>query len=320
MIERIEREPFDSNALRALTAAFVRGERRCSAALSRLAWIAAFAEAREALTVRWFLTLPLLYPLQVALAAERWRSEHAAEVPQWIDATGRFEALASLAQFAFEHPGLPYPEFCPEAGVFEARALGHPLLPASRCIRNDLSLSAAAPILLVSGSNMSGKSTLLRAVGLNVVLAMAGAPVNAQSLRLTPLAIGASIRVNDSLREGQSRFSAELTRLRQIVAVAEGAAALLFLIDELLQGTNSNDRRIGAEGLLRTLIGLHAIGIATTHDLALTDLPGIATSVRNVHFRETMQGAVMHFDYTLRPGVVTTSNGLELMRAMGLRI
>ncbi len=320
LVERIEREPFDAPALRSLVAPFVRGERRCSASLAQLAWIAAFAEAREALTVRWFLAVPLLYPLQVALAAERWRGEHAAAVPGWIDAIGPFEALASLAQFAFENPEFPYPQLCTEAAVFSAQALGHPLLPARRCVHNDVSLSNTAPVLLVSGSNMSGKSTLLRAVGLNVVLAMAGAPVNARSLRLAPLTIGASIRVNDSLQEGQSRFSAELTRLRQIVAIAERGVPLLFLIDELLQGTNSKDRRIGAEGLLRTLIDLKAIGIATTHDLALTELPGIAASMCNVHLRETMQDGVMHFDYTLRPGVVTTSNGVELMRAMGLRV
>ena len=320
LTERIEREPFQAAALRSLTEPLVRSEVHCSAALARLAWIAAFAEAREALTVRWFLTVPLLYPLQVALAAERWRSRHAPQVSDWIEIVGQFEALASLAQFAFEHPDFTYPEWCSEARTLEAQALGHPLLPARRCVRNDVSLSSAAPVLLVSGSNMSGKSTLLRAVGLNVVLAMAGAPVNARTLRLSPLTIGASIRVNDSLQEGQSRFSAELTRLRQIVAIAESGAALLFLIDELLQGTNSKDRRIGAEGLLRALIGLRAIGIATTHDLALTELPGIAASVRNVHLRETMLEGVMHFDYLLRPGVVTTSNGVELMRAMGLPV
>ena len=320
LTERIEREPFQAAALRSLTEPLVRSEVHCSAALARLAWIAAFAEAREALTVRWFLSVPLLYPLQVALAAERWRSRHAPQVSDWIETVGQFEALASLAQFAFEHPDFTYPEWCSEAGTLEAQALGHPLLPAGRCVRNDLSLSSSAPVLLVSGSNMSGKSTLLRAVGLNVVLAMAGAPVNARTLRLSPLTIGASIRVNDSLQEGQSRFSAELTRLRQIVAIAESGAPLLFLIDELLQGTNSKDRRIGAEGLLRALIGLRAIGIATTHDLALTELPGIAASVRNVHLRETMLEGVMHFDYLLRPGVVTTSNGVELMRAMGLPV
>ena len=320
LLSEIERERFTSAPMRSLHAQLDASGASASAAIGQLAWVSAFAEARESLIVRWFLNVPLLYPLQAALLAERWRRQHAADLPCWIETSGRIEALVSLAQYGFEHPEHPYPEFVSETRSFEAHGLGHPLLPSSRCVRNDVQLSARAPVLLVSGSNMSGKSTLLRAVGLNVVLAMAGAPVCAQALRLAPLALGASIRVNDSLREGQSRFSAELTRLRQIVALAERGSALLFLIDELLQGTNSSDRRIGAEGLLRTLIGLGAIGIATTHDLALTELPALAGQVRNVHFRETMREGQMHFDYTLRQGVVTTSNGLELMRAMGLRV
>ncbi|MGC8521389.1 MAG: MutS-related protein [Steroidobacteraceae bacterium] len=320
LLSRIEQESFACAPLLALRAQLDSSGSRSSAAMSRLAWIAAFAEARDSLMVRWFLSVPLLYPVQVALAAERWRGKHAAAVPRWLDATGRFEALICLAQYRFEHPRQPYPQFTEEPGVLDARGLAHPLLPAGRCVRNDVKLSAEMPVLLVSGSNMSGKSTLLRAVGLNIVLAMAGAPVDAESLRLAPLTLGASIRVNDSLREGQSRFSAELSRLRQIVALAEGGAPLLFLIDELLQGTNSNDRRIGAEGLLGALINLRAVGIVTTHDLALTELPRLAGRVRNVHLRETMRAGQMHFDYTLRPGVLTTSNGLELMRAMGLRV
>ena len=226
----------------------------------------------------------------------------------------------SLAQYRFEHPDFPYPRFEDEAGLLEARGLGHPLLPAARCVPNDVRLSERVPLLLVSDSNMSSKSTLLRAVGLNVVLAMAGAPVCAQSLRLAPMSLGASIRVTDSLREGQSRFSAELGRLRQIVALAESGATLLFLIDELLQGTNSHDRRAGAEGLLHALLARGAVGIITTHDLALTDMPALAGRVNNVHFRETLSAGQMHFDYTLHPGVVQTRNGLELMRAMGLQV
>ncbi len=320
LLHCVEHEPFGSNPLRALQGELVSGDRHSSAAMGRLAWIGAFAEARESLAVRWFLSIPLLYPLQVALAAERWRANHGADVPRWIEATGRFEALVSLAQYRFEHPEFPYPRFEDEVGLLEARGLGHPLLPATRCVPNDVRLSARDPLLLVSGSNMSGKSTLLRAVGLNVVLAMAGAPVCAQSLRLAPMSLGVSIRVTDSLREGQSRFSAELGRLRQIVALAESGATLLFLIDELLQGTNSHDRRVGAEGLLHALLARGAVGIITTHDLALTDMPALAGRVNNVHFRETLSAGQMHFDYTLHPGVVRTRNGLELMRAMGLQV
>src|SRR5690606_93863 len=175
--------------------------------------------------------------------------------------------------------------------------------------------------LRVSGSNMSGKSTLLRTVGVNTVLAMAGAPVRARSLRLTPLQVGASIRINDSLHEGASRFYAEITRLRQLHELCGRSPPLLFLLDELLQGTNSNDRRIGAEGLLRSFLERGALGLVTTHDLRLTDIvTEHGQHLRNLHFQEEFVHGRMVFDYKLREGPVTKSNGLELMRSIGLDV
>jgi DNA mismatch repair ATPase MutS len=151
-------------------------------------------------------------------------------------------------------------------------------------------------------------------------MAMAGAPVRARALRVSVLTIGASLRAHDSLREGQSRFYTEILRLRGILAMAEARTALLFLLDEMLQGTNSKDRRVGAEGVLRALIELGAVGLATTHDLALTEMPALADRIHNVHFGETITAGRMHFDFTLRDGVTTHSNGVELMRAIGLRV
>jgi DNA mismatch repair ATPase MutS len=181
--------------------------------------------------------------------------------------------------------------------------------------------------MLVSGSNMSGKSTWLRAVGINVVLAQAGAPVTAASMRLTPIMPAGTLRVQDSLQTGRSRFFAEIVKVRQIVelakhhAAAPAAPGTLFLLDELLAGTNSHDRRHGAEGILRGLINLGAIGLATTHDLALTDL---ATSLHpravNMHFADRFEAGGLEFDYRLRPGVVGTSNALALMRSVGLDV
>ena len=189
------------------------------------------------------------------------------------------------------------------------------------CVRNNASISGETRILLVSGSNMSGKSTLLRAVGMNVVLAMAGAPVRARRLQLTPTQVGASIRVNDSLQEGSSRFYAEITRLRQIFDFAGNDPPLMFLLDELLQGTNSNDRRIGAQGIVRALVNRGAMGLVSTHDLALTDIGGsVAGHLQNVHFQDDLSNGRMTFDYKLRDGVVTKSNGLELMRSIGLDV
>ena len=175
-------------------------------------------------------------------------------------------------------------------------------------------------VLLISGSNMSGKSTLMRAVGLNTVLAMAGAPVRARRLRLTPLLVGASILINDSLQEGSSRFYAEITRLRKICDLALGDLPVLFLLDELLQGTNSKDRMAGAEGVVEELLARGAIGLISTHDLALTGIGGAAGRLYNVHLQDEIANGKMKFDYTLRDGVVTKSNGIELMRLIGLDV
>lgn len=207
----------------------------------------------------------------------------------------------------------------PSSGV--GTEIGHPLVPSATCIRNDVGVGANTRVLLVGGSNMSSKSTLLRSVGINVVLAMAGAPVRARTLRLTPLCLGASIRINDSLQEGSSRFYAEITRLRKIFDLAGGQPALMFLLDELLQGTNSKDRRIGAEGVVRALVEPGAIGLISTHDLALTEIGGLPKGhLHNVRFQDEFENGTMQFDYRLREGVVTKSNGLELMRSIGLDV
>jgi DNA mismatch repair ATPase MutS len=262
-----------------------------------------------------------MYSTWAVLAAERWRRSHGTAVRSWIDVAGRFEALVSLAAYSYEHADDPFPEFVDGPASFQAADLGHPLIPAAHCVRNDVDICGTTRGLLVSGSNMSGKSTLLRAIGINTVLAMAGAPVRARHLQLTPLQIGASIRINDSLHEGSSRFYAEITRLRQIYELAAQSPALLYLLDELLQGTNSKDRRIGAEGILRALVERGAIGLISTHDLALTEISGLGPgSLRNVHFQDELQEGRMKFDFKLRDGVVTRSNGIELMRSIGLSV
>jgi hypothetical protein len=320
LLLEIEQEKFSSPALRSLAEGISCGGVRGSARIGRLALLVMLSEHRKNPMVSW-LQVPLLYTLHVALAAERWRRANGMSVGRWAAAAGRFEALASLGQYGFEHPDDPFPAFVSSAACLRAQEMGHPLIPQSRCVRNDVNLAEATRVWLVSGSNMSGKSTLLRSIGLNVVLAMAGAPVRARVFELAPLQVGASIRINDSLREGSSRFYAEITRLRQLKDLSGQDPPLLFLIDEMLQGTNSNDRRIGAEGVLGALIEQGAIGLATTHDLALTELGGLGEGVlRNMHFEDHLENGRMRFDYSLREGVVTKSNGLELMRAIGLRV
>jgi hypothetical protein len=289
-----------------------------SAALAKLATIVNFVEARRNPILAPFMLL-LMYPLQTALAAERWRSIHGAVIHSWLETLGEFEALLSLAQYSFEQSADPFPEFLDGAPAFKAVGLGHPLIPAAVRVCNDVAIGGTARVLLVSGSNMSGKSTLLRTIGINTVLAMAGAPVRATSLQLTPLQIGASIRINDSLHEGSSRFYAEITRLRRLFEPYP--LPLLFLLDELLQGTNSADRRVGAQGLIRALIQRGSIGLISTHDLALTEIDGLEPgAIENVHFQDELVDGKLRFDFKLQPGIVTKSNGIELMRSIGLDV
>jgi hypothetical protein len=326
LLARLEREPVASPKLRELQARLVSDGVNASAAIGRLRRVGESVDSLDNIILR-ALNLPLLLSVQMAYAAERWRGRHGASVRRWLGAVGELEALLSLAGYSYEHPGDGFPEFCAVADgepLFAADALGHPLLPAARCVRNNVRVGGAAPLLLVSGSNMSGKSTLLRAVGLNVVLAMAGAPVRAARLRMTPLRVGASILVNDSLAEGASRFYAEIRRLRAICDLAAGSdagegPALFFLLDELLEGTNSRDRRVGSEGILRTLVKRGALGIVSTHDLALAE-PHAELPVENRHFEDGVRDGEMYFDYTLREGVVTKSNGVALMRLVGLDV
>jgi DNA mismatch repair ATPase MutS len=231
------------------------------------------------------------------------------------------EALCSLAGYAYEHPGDPFPEIAAEGACFDAEGLGHPFIPENSCVRNDVRLGPELRVLVVSGSNMSGKSTLLRTIGANAVLSMAGAPVRARRLTLTPVALGASILRRDSLQEGTSRFYAEITRLRQLVDITAGPLPLLFLLDELLHGTNSHDRGIGALAVIRDLVRRGAIGLLTTHDLALAQIADVlAPSAANVHFEDSLVAGKLVFDYRLRPGIVRKSNALELMRSVGLEV
>jgi hypothetical protein len=323
MMARIEREPFTSEWLTTRAAGLQSIGQTPSRSLARLRRIADLANGRHNLFVK-FLDVPLLYSVQVAFAAESWRQQHGSSVRQWLAALGDFEAVLSMATYAYEHPQDPFPELLPERvpAIFDAEQIAHPLLPADKAVRNSVKLGDLAQLLLVSGSNMSGKSTLLRAIGLNVVLAQAGAPVRAARLDMSPVRLGTSIRVTDSLQAGRSGFYAEIVRLRQIMALTEGVKPVLFLLDELLHGTNSHDRKIGAESIVRALLERGAIGVVTTHDLALTAIGTAAADnrVRNAHFQDHVEDGQMRFDYILRDGVVTKSNALELMRSIGLDV
>ena len=319
ILRRIEAEKFESPLLQRLQAELKTHGHAPSECIAKLDTLSDLEDSRHNWFVRLF-DVPLLYSLQLAFALDRWRGRYGGGVTVWLDVTGQIETLAALGAYAFEHDEDPFPELLPPASAlsFEGEALGHPLLPASKCVRNDARLGGENQVLLVSGSNMSGKSTYLRVVGINAVLAMMGAPVRARRLRLSHLAIAASMRTTDSLQQGISNFYAEIKRIRQVIDVSSSHPTL-FLLDEILHGTNSRDRRIGTEGILRMLLHNGAIGLVTTHDLALTSLEEIFPSrVHNVHFQEKFEDDKLSFDYRLRPGVVTTSNGIELMRSIGI--
>lgn len=321
VLGRLEKEQFTSPRLAELRAALDVEGLAPSRQIARLNRLIDLLDAQRNVIFA-PLALILLWPVQLAIAIESWRRSSGPAVVRWLDAVGEFEALSSLAGHAYERPHDPFPELAEGGTCFEGEGLGHPMIPESRNVRTDLHLSDQRErVLIVSGSNMSGKSTLLRTVGTNTVLAMAGATVRARRLRLSQLQVGASIRIQDSLQAGASRFYAEITRLRQIVGLTEKAPRVLFLLDEILHGTNSHDRRIGAEGVVRGLIERGAIGLVTTHDLTLARIADeLAPQAANVHFEDQLEGGKLSFDYQLRPGIVQRSNALELMRSVGLEV
>ena len=321
LLERLENESFSAPHLQRLTRSLDTRGITASAEIQRLERLVDHLDSARNEFFR-VLAAPLLWKSQFAMAIEAWRQQSGPHIAGWVAAVGEFEALCSLACFAYERPEAVYPELSdPGIPQFDSALVKHPLIDPRHAVGNDVQLGEGCSLWIVSGSNMSGKSTLLRAVGLNAVLAWAGAPVCCTRLRVSPLRIGASIRVNDSLADNKSRFYAEISRLRDIVDLARSGQPTLFLLDELLSGTNSHDRRIGAAAVIRGLVEKGAIGFVTTHDLALAEITGtLGARARNVHFEDHIENGEIHFDYRLRDGVVERSNALELMRAVGLDV
>jgi hypothetical protein len=321
LLARVEREPFTSARLVALQQALVTDgvppSRRIAQLRSMVSWVDSAHNMMFAP-----IAYILLIPPQLALAIDRWHGLYGHAVGDWLRVVGEIEALSALATYAYERPADPFPELVDDGALFEADGLRHPLIPEAASVGNDVRLGGSGPrVIIVSGSNMSGKSTLLRSVGVNVVLALAGAPVRAVRLRLSPLVLGATLHIEDSLQAGHSRFYAEILRIRTIVEAGRGRVGLVFLLDEILHGTNSFDRRIGAEGIVRALVDMGAIGLVTTHDLALAELPAmLGEAALNMHFEDRLENGRMIFDYRMHSGVVEHSNALALMRAIGLDV
>jgi hypothetical protein len=321
LLALFENENFQALRLRELQSKWRRENLSAAANLRRLATLADWMDSSDNEIFK-LVGGPLL-KAQFGFALASWHARHNAKIPDWLLALGEMEALCSLAGYAGEHPEDVFPDlvFDSASPSIAAQGLAHPLVAESRGVRNDLLLDSSQPLHVVSGSNMSGKSTWLRAIGTNLVLALAGAPVRARAFRMTPLQIGASIRTVDSLQEGISRFYAEIKRLHQIVQMADRPERLVFLIDEVLAGTNSHDRQIGAAFIVKALVDRKAVGLITTHDLALTQVVDQVTPPgANFHFEDQMVGGKLSFDYQLQPGVVKKSNALDLMRSIGLDV
>jgi len=315
-LPRLEREEASSAKLRELKSKFGAASKEMK---TLVGYISLLEQQRNEMVM--FVGFFVLWSTQIAFAIEQWRKRNGKSVNEWLNTVGELEALCALAGYAFEHPENSFPEIAEESTVLEAESLRHPLLLQGQCVPNSIKLSGELQLLVISGSNMSGKSTLLRTAGSNVVLALAGAPVCAERMRLSRLAIGATLRVQDSLLGGTSRFYAEIQRLRDIMELTEKPLPVLLLLDEILYGTNSHDRTIGAEAVIRGLVEKGAIGFVTTHDLALAKVAdALAPRAANAHFEDRLEDGRMMFDYMLRPGVVQRSNALALMRAVGLKV
>jgi DNA mismatch repair ATPase MutS len=315
-LELLESQPFQSAKLRRL-AEQARGSAAHVRKLERL------LNALQERTKDWFYlpSLLLMAGTQLLMAVEQWRAANGEPFRAWLAAWAELEALNALACYAYENPDNTFPEVTDGPAHFEALAAGHPLLPGDTCVRNDVALNGNSRFYIISGSNMSGKSTLLRTIGLNAVLAQAGAPVRASRLRQSRLAVCASLAPAESLADGRSRFMAEVERLKQAIARTREEAPVLFLVDEIFSGTNSSDRRVAAEAVVRTLVDRGAIGALSTHDLALSEIAAYdGLGGVNVHMGSADGGGPMDFDYLLKAGVTTEANALAIARMAGVTV
>jgi hypothetical protein len=328
----IDRQPFTAPQLRRIQADLAEGSLDADKEMRRLGRIMDLGDLRRSMFFPIIQAL-LLWSFHTLWLLEGWQAAAGGRVRVWLETLSELEALSALATPAYDNPTWIFPELV-ELGAEDerrlvARNLGHPLLPPVVCVGNDVEIGPPGRYLLVTGSNMSGKSTLLRAVGTNVVLAQAGGPVCADALRLPPVALATSVRIQDSLEYGVSYFMAELRRLKLVVEIAareraEDTRQTLFLLDEILHGTNTVERQIAARSILRHLLDLGATGAVSTHDLSLAEAPDIAAASDRVHFTETFtrgpEGPAMDFDYRLRPGLATSTNALKLMELLGLPV
>lgn len=318
LMEMAERTDLSSELAADVKARLTSGNETASRAIERLSKKLGTLDQRANMFVA-ILNVFVLWDIRGAIGVARWQERHSADVGAWFDALGEFDALCSLAGFAYNHPEYTWPEIAEGYFQLSGRGLGHPLMNAETCVRNDVAIDRNPRFMVVTGANMAGKSTFLRTVGTNFVLACVGAPVCAVRMSISPCGLVTSLRTSDSLADGESYFFAELKRLKMVMDRLRGGEKLFIVLDEILKGTNSADKQRGSLGLLRGLVSLGACGIIATHDLALAALHDeFPDSVENHRFEADIAGDALSFSYKLQAGVAENMNASLLMRRMGI--
>ncbi len=321
LIEVIENQNFDSELLKKLKKKLTSGDKTASQHIRLLVNYLNYMDYKLNILVYIPLALIGMWDFQWMLRLERWKQMHAFKVKDWFHALAEFEALASIGNLQFNHPNWVFPEISDKPLYISGKVLGHPLIPPAQRVCNDVHIDKKGKILLVTGSNMAGKSTYLRTVGINIVLSFAGAPVCAKSFTTSQTGIFTSMRISDSLEDNTSSFYAELKRLKEIIEAVENGENIIFLLDEILRGTNSNDRHTGSKALIQQMIKANGSGILATHDLELGELEKeFPDNIENWSFDVQVDGEELFFDYKIHPGICTSLNASILMKKMGIKV
>ncbi len=318
-ISMIEDESFDSPYLNGLKEKFVHDQMKASKVIKQLQFILDNLHNRANMMYHIF-NLLFIIDVYWVLQAEKWKENTKADIEPWFEAIGELECLASLAGFHFAKPDYAFPTISEVPFTIDGQGVGHPMIKESSRVNNTFDFSGKGGICLITGSNMSGKSTFLRTVGVNAVLGLMGAPVCATQFTVSNLKVFTSMRTQDDLEESVSSFYAELKRLRQMIESIDGSIPVLFMVDEVLKGTNSEDRHKGAIALIRQLNKAEAFGFVSTHDIGLGNITNELQGVKNYSFNSVIKGDEIIFDYTLTEGICKSFNATKLMQKMGIQI
>ena len=319
LITAIESEKFSSTELIELQNGLKSLETNASSHIKNLKGYTDKLDARMNIVIAVLLNGIFLWDINIMQRIEKWRSNHKNDFIKWIDVIGEFDAYISLALYAHNNPNYAYPEVETNTFTIEANNIGHPLINESNLVKNKYHISGLPKVDLLTGANMAGKSTFLRTIGVNLTLAMIGAPICASKFKFSPILLFTSLRTNDSLQENESFFYAELKRLHLLIQQYEEGKQVFFLLDEILKGTNSKDQHAGSEALIKKILKLNGVGIVATHDVELSKLMNeFPNSVRNLCFEITIKDDKLNFDYTLSEGVCSTMNASFLMKKMGI--